>query len=143
VWNNLGTILEVRERAREALEAYRRAEHFAPDEPLILHNIALLLYRMERHADAISAWYRLIEVDPSLAEPHFALGNIHMDRGHFVDAAICFVKAADLDPDRFQAYSNLGAALLEVGQISGAESAFERAVSLHPSAVDYFNLAKT
>ena len=141
--NNLGISLESQGKFQQALNAYDRAASVLPDEPRILYNIAHALHSMDNFVGAEAAWRNLLEVDPSAAEAHFALGNLHADRRRFLEASVSYLAAADLAPDFYQAYSNLGMVLFELGQLTGAESAIKYAVTLNPSGIDYFNLAKT
>jgi len=58
-----------------------------------------------------------LELDPSLAESHVAIGNLHYYRDQDMEAAIAaFRRAIEIDPTLYIAYNKLGFALTEAGR---------------------------
>jgi DNA-binding transcriptional MerR regulator len=80
---NLGRLLHVGGRLREAEAVYRGAED---TEAIILYNLAVLLEDLERETEAMSAYREAIALDPALADAHFNLARLHERAGHPKDA---------------------------------------------------------
>jgi tetratricopeptide (TPR) repeat protein len=80
---NLGRLLHMRGRLREAEKVYRSAD---ASEPLLLFNVAVLLEDLEREPEAVLAYREALALDPGLADAHFNLARLHERAGHPKDA---------------------------------------------------------
>jgi len=80
---NLGRLLHIEGRLREAEQVYRGQK--AP-EPLLLYNLAVLLEDLEREPEALAAYREALALDPELADAHFNLARLHEQAGQAKDA---------------------------------------------------------
>jgi tetratricopeptide (TPR) repeat protein len=83
----------------------------------------------------------VIQLDPSFAPAHHALGMMAITTGRFDVAVRCLTEAVRLDPLVADAHNSLGSALLQAGRPEEAILAFSEAVRLEPSfATAWYNL---
>ena len=62
-WYNLADMLDDRGRTDEAIAALESAIHADPDYADAVFNLALMLQKLERHADAATQWRRYLKLD--------------------------------------------------------------------------------
>ena len=74
---NLGRLLHLDGRLREAEKVYRAAESA---EPLLSFNLAVLLEDLDRESEAVSAYRHALALDPGFADAHFNLARL-LERG--------------------------------------------------------------
>ncbi|MBA2243248.1 MAG: tetratricopeptide repeat protein [Chthoniobacterales bacterium] len=84
---------------------------------------------------AIAYSQKALEIDPSQAVAHSALGLAYLRRGRVDDAVLHLQKAAAITPNS-AAHSNLGVALLQMGRVDDALIQYAKAVESDPSNVD-------
>ncbi len=70
-----------------------------------------------------------VEVDPTNALYHNAVGAVLLNVGRAPDAQVEFQKAVELDPTYGDAYHNLGSSLAEQGQWEEAIAAYKKALA--------------
>ena len=92
--------------------------------------------------DAMDAYRRALELDPSLAAAHTNLGIAHYQRGQLAGARTHFERALALDPDLPEARYNLANLYDEENQLELAIAEYRRVVARSPDFADaHFNLA--
>ncbi len=122
----------------EAIKSFRHALELAPRHALARYNLALVLKRADRQAEAASELERTIAIEPR-PEAHYQLGVIYWHQGD-LDRAVRALRAAiDLDTRYADAYYTLGAVLKAKRDWRGAADALQRAIELQPdlSAAHY------
>lgn len=98
--------------------------------------------RETRAADAMDAYRRALELDPSLAAAHTNLGILHYRRGELAEARGHFERALALDPDQPEARYDLANLYDEENQLELAIAEYRRVVATRPDFADaHFNLA--
>jgi tetratricopeptide (TPR) repeat protein len=98
----------------------------------------------ERADEAIAAYQRAIELDPSLAAAHTNLGNLYYQLEQRAAAARCYEAACALDPDLAEARYNLANIYEEEDDLDLAIAEYRRALHCAPDFSDaHFNLALT
>jgi tetratricopeptide (TPR) repeat protein len=80
---NLGRLLHLKGRLREAEQVYRGIE---TTEALLSFNLAVLLEDLEREAEAAVAYREALAQDPALADAHFNLARLYERAGNQKDA---------------------------------------------------------
>lgn len=92
--------------------------------------------------EAISAYEKVVELDPSHAAAHINLGTLHYNRQDYTLAERHYRRAIDIDPRYALAHFDLGNVLDETGRIGEAITAYETALQLAPTYADaHYNLA--
>ncbi|MGI4896343.1 MAG: tetratricopeptide repeat protein [Janthinobacterium lividum] len=110
-------LLQMR-RPVEAVEAARAAVRCAPHEPYAVSQLAtaLAVRRRTRRA-AVAVAKQAVALGPGMAEPLFALGLVHQQRGNFRPARRAYEAALAIEPDHSEALNNLGAIALNSARL--------------------------
>lgn len=116
-----------------SIESFRRALALSPRHALARYNLALVLNRADRQAEAATELERTIAIEPR-PEAHYQLGVIAWHQGDLDRAARELRAAIDLQPKDANAYTALGALLKTKRDRAGAERALRRAIELQPDA---------
>jgi len=80
---NLGRLLHVAGRLREAEEVYRAGE---AKDALLSFNLAVLLEDLKREPEAAMMYREALALDPALADAHFNVARLHERAGRPKDA---------------------------------------------------------
>jgi tetratricopeptide (TPR) repeat protein len=115
----------------EGIRALQRALDLAPRHTLARYNLALVLKRADRIAEAIDQLNRAQDIEPR-SEAHYTLGVIHWQQGKLDKAADELRAAAAAEPGYVDAHYTLGAVLRAAGDLAGAATALRRAIALKP-----------
>jgi tetratricopeptide (TPR) repeat protein len=114
-----------------ALATFRRVLELAPDHGLARYNLALVLKRLDRPAEAIDELRRTIRIAPR-SEAQYTLGVIHWQQGDLERAERALRAAVAAQPEYADAHYTLGAVLGESGDVTGAVASLRRAIALRP-----------
>ena len=115
-----------------------------PDDADAYSNLGKTYRNKGMFDQAIDAFKKAIEFDPSLAAAHFNLGNAYDDKGMYDQAVAAYKKAIELDLDFAGAYFNLGITHSNKGMYDLAVAAYKMAIELEPDfAVAHYNLGST
>ena len=91
---------------------------------------------------AISAYERVLELDPEHAAAHINLGTLHYNRQEYQLAEDHYRHAIEIDPRYALAYFDLGNVLDETSRVTEAIQAYHAALQLAPTYADaHYNLA--
>jgi len=132
----LGVVRELQGKREQALNLYRRAVKYNPDDYAALRNLSLLYADLERWGDAERAAREASRIQPSSAEARSTLGAILLSEGAPGPAQAQLLEAIRLDPEYANAYFNLGVVYERRRRPEDALRAFERAVALDPSNIE-------
>jgi len=94
---------------------------------------AIDLHRAGRLAEAEQRYRALLMDHPGVADLHYGLGFLALQRGETADAAARLEKARALRPGHGKTLNALGSAYLALGRIAEAESRFAEAYRADPS----------
>jgi tetratricopeptide (TPR) repeat protein len=95
-----------------------------------------------REQEALAAYARAVEADPSFADAHCNLGALHQNRGDREAARSCYERALGADPDHVEARFNLAGLLEEAGRDEAALAHYRAAARTDPTFPDVqLNLA--
>jgi tetratricopeptide (TPR) repeat protein len=93
-------------------------------------------------AEAIDAYNKCVELDPTHAAAYINLGTLYYNRQDYLLAEKYYRKAIEVDPRYALAYFDLGNVLDETGRLEDAVHAYRSAISLAPTYADaHYNLA--
>ena len=125
-----------------AMETFRDLLTRAPRHALARYNLALVLQRADRQAEAIEELGRVIEIEPR-PEAYYTLGVIYWHQGKLERAADALRAAIEVDPRYAAAHYTLGAVLKDRRDWTGAARALRQATALRPDlAGAYVTLAQ-
>ncbi len=114
-----------------AIESFHRVLALAPRHALARYNLALVLKRADRQADAIAELERGLAIEPR-AEAQYTLGVIYWQQGDLDRASAALSAAVNLDAKNADAHATLGAVLKARRDWDGAASSLLRAIALDP-----------
>jgi tetratricopeptide (TPR) repeat protein len=115
----------------QSIASFRRVLELAPRHTLARYNLALVLRRADRLAEAIDELGRALAIEPR-AEAHYTLGVIRWHQGD-VDGAVRALRAAvEAEPRYVDAHYTLGAILKARRDWAGAQKALRTAIALRP-----------
>lgn len=86
------------ERTEDALALYRRAIELAPDQPQYREYLGEYLHKLDRQAEALTAWEAIAAGPRENRENLIRLAEVFHTFGHQQRALDAFARAADLDP---------------------------------------------
>lgn len=102
---NLGGAYVMQGRYNKAVSVLERASGLAPDNAMVWTNLAaaylgsLELSGPQQQHNAIAAYQRALQIDPSAPNVHYNLGLIYSDRQDWNQARICFTQALAVNPN--------------------------------------------
>ena len=114
--HNLGRCLEQRDRADDALAAYRRAVRADPGLSSARNSLALALERRGETDGAIAEYRLTLAYEPDYALAHFNLADLLLSLGRAAEAASHYRRGLALEPGNAQARANLSLALRSARQ---------------------------
>jgi tetratricopeptide (TPR) repeat protein len=109
--------------------AYRLAD---PPSSGVQNNLGNLFKATARFDSAETAYLRAIELDSTMVEAHFNLGDLYMKQGRRDQAVVHLRTAAGITPDNARVAWALGLALEAAGRSGDALEAFSRTLLLDP-----------
>jgi tetratricopeptide (TPR) repeat protein len=129
--NNGGRVLQALGRYDEAVALYEEAIKRAPRNSIPLQNLWFLHMNIRKDAPAAeSAARRLVDLAPSLANPHSYLGYGLAVQEKFAEAEKELRKALEIEPDHPYAHPNLGHVLFAAGKAAEAVPIYRRMLEL-------------
>lgn len=118
-------------RTDEAIEAYLRAIHLAPNQIFPWNNLGILFSKLERNEDAVVAFKKAIENKPGDAVSWDGLGEVYLKLNRTDDAIRAYLKAIEFAPNFATAWCGLGSAFSLVNQTDHAFKAYQKAFTLN------------
>ncbi len=125
---NLGLEHHNAGRLSAAKRIYQQILQTNPDQPVVLHLLAVIAHRVGKSHIAIGLITKALANNPDFAEAHHTLGIVFKESGRLKDAVINFRKAVAINPDFTEALVNLSAALILLGKKDEAVHVLEAAV---------------
>ena len=133
-WFYLGETMTRLGNAREAFQAYSRAETLEPANPDILLKIASFLLLSDKSDKVILAEEKIEKIighDPENIEALFLKAGILAQKGELDQAKILFEKIIGLAPDHINALEKLAAIKTFQKDFNGAEQLLIKAVNIN------------
>lgn len=118
----------------EAIATFKRAIGLAPLSSTATgaYDYMARAYLMKEDVQsAIAAYRESLRANPTDANAHVQLGNIHVTQGDLEQARASYQEAVRLDPSSANRYS-LGQTYLELGEYANAEAQFKAVKELEP-----------
>ncbi len=129
----VGETLLTTGRAKEAVQAFRRALAADPDDFQALLGLGRASDDAHDDAPAEAAFRKAIVLQPSSFAAHNQLGAYFAARGRWTEAAGMFGRATALAPDSYRAFSNLGGVSTMRCDFKTALEAYRKALALRPA----------
>jgi tetratricopeptide (TPR) repeat protein len=140
-YTNLGNLYAKQKQWKFAVLGYKKAIALNPNLAVAYRNLAQVLNLQGKQDIAIEYWYQGFSLKPEAVKPkdHLALGNLFLNRGRLLDAAICYRRAIWFDPNYAEAHHNLGEVLAVQGQWDEAIAHYQQALQINPKAFETYN----
>jgi tetratricopeptide (TPR) repeat protein len=128
----VGEFLNAEEHCRIALAI---ASHVGKTDTGTMFDLAVALTRQRRFDEAERTYRAMIELEPVVADWHFALAGLVASRGRHDDARPILEEVLRLDPKRVEAYFRLGVILSDLGDPVAAVDTWQRGLVVDPRNV--------
>jgi tetratricopeptide (TPR) repeat protein len=117
----------------ELAEATAKALLKSFPNAFVLYNLyGNTLAGQNKFKEAVTAFRKALEIDPSVGELHFNLGILLTNLNRTDEAIISYKKAVNLKPNLTDAHYNLGAALQSQNKFSQSATSYQKAIALEP-----------
>ena len=110
-----------------------------PDSPRVHGGLGLAYQQMNRIPDAIKAFQRAIELNPSLVHAHFSLAYAFEQTGRLDDAIAAYERAASLDSGFRDVQYNLAGLYVRRGRLEDALAAYHLHMKARPGDIEARN----
>jgi tetratricopeptide (TPR) repeat protein len=117
-------------RLDAALNEFREALRISPDNPNVLFEIGNLCLKMDRTADAVAAYTKLLDGGNEKAEVDSNLGVALAKSGHFDRALPLLTRSLELDPENPTAHLNIALVYLERDDLLKAKHHYQEVIRL-------------
>jgi predicted O-linked N-acetylglucosamine transferase (SPINDLY family) len=131
-WIALGNVQQARGDLEDAEAAYLTAMRHAPTDPLPAFNLATVLVRQGRYAEARSRVTDSLDRGPENPSALGLLADCEWNLGDAERALVTLDRARRLAPDDANLHATRGAVLLDLGRLEKARDAFDTALALDP-----------
>lgn len=133
VHNARALALQASGRQREAIEDFRRALTFSPNDPGILNAIGMSELSLLLFPDAIRSFEAAIAIEPSNPLTHYRLGMAYGMSGEHEAARPAYERAVLLKPDYTEALASLASLTARKGEAQIARDYAQKALTLDPA----------
>lgn len=133
-----GEVALSQNRLKEAVDYFRQAIKFQPDNKRALHKLSYVYLANGKLVEAAASFSQLIKLKPVDIGAIFNLGLIFYDLGKLDDAIASFLEVVRLKPDYPEAYYNLGNFLMVQDKLDEAIVNFREAIKLKPNYAEAF-----
>lgn len=120
----------------EAERHYRDALAIMPGRPSIQFNLSVVLFQLQRFAEARQLCELLIAAEPRNVAAQTHLGNCLARQNATDQALLAYAQALRLQPDHVEALVNRGNLLFKMGRFSEAFDDHDRALQLDPAMAE-------
>ena len=129
------------EQAKTAVKAAENLDSRLPEVQLAIANLNL---QTGAFPTALSAFQRVIGIDPENSDAYLGLGNTYDSLGRTADAEQAFQHAIEIRPGCWSCYNKLGIFLNKHSRYSEAAEAWQKVTELAPDNVwGYMNVGDT
>jgi tetratricopeptide (TPR) repeat protein len=97
-----------------------------------LNEYAKFSFQLQKYSEAVIALKKMLQIDPSLTDPLFALGNAYYFLNDFESARSAYYQLAQQIPHDARAWNNLGETCYQLQQFEAAVQFLGKAVALNP-----------
>jgi len=115
---------------KECETAVQKALELNPDSAEAHTSRGVVHWLMEEHVDAAREFARSIELDPTLFDTRYHMGQWCLTSGMLEDAITHFSSAWELKPEDYQSPLIMGSAYLGLGRMEESNQAFQDGITL-------------
>ena len=113
-----------------------------PEDPMPWYNLAISLGREGRYTEAITAYNRSLEIEPSFADCYFQKAECYSLMGDKENAVATLAEYVTNEPSDGEAWVDLGVAQSDLGRFKEAYTSFDSATKTEHDLLDiHYNWA--
>jgi protein O-GlcNAc transferase len=131
--HHLGLIAFKNKSLAEAVDYIQQSVAIDPRYSSAWLNLAVILGDLRRTNEGIEACRRCLALEPSNAEAHAVLGNLHRQNASDADAIPAYTASLKIKPHQPALLTKLGEVLLKVGEIDAASARCRMALKQEPA----------
>jgi tetratricopeptide (TPR) repeat protein len=132
IFNAHGLGLQASGRHHEAIEDFRRALEYSPNDPTIHNALGMSYLALERAPRAIESFEAAIAAAPDIAVSHHRLGLALAMHGKHAESKAAHERAVEINPNFAEAIANLATHAARTKKLKEAEAHADRALALNP-----------
>jgi predicted TPR repeat methyltransferase len=133
IHGELGLILLVLQRPREAVSALSRAVELSPTAVVACNNLAVALLKAGRLDEAEAACRRALALDPSRMATYNTMAECLRYQGRMLEARRCLESTLERAPGTVSSLIALADLLIDSGEFQAAAAKYREAISRTPS----------
>lgn len=126
------------EKLQRSLQAYEAATRLSPHNAQLYNEWGLVYYLMGDYVRAQAKYDESLVLDKQFGQTYILIGDLHLARKEWTDAARAYEQAVAMDPGFVQGWSAIGYAYSQLGEWEGAITANLKVLDLSPK--DYGTL---
>jgi len=131
-WSELGTLHLDEEKFDLALHDFEHAHELEPRDGIHVAYLGKALSKLNRRAEAMARYREALDLEPELAEAHFALADELAAENHFAEAETEYEAVIRIKPNLALAHLSAGVMLARDGRFDAATRQFEETLLLEP-----------
>jgi protein O-mannosyl-transferase len=139
--NSLGSVLARMGRTQDALERFRQAAAFRPNDALSWYNVGTMLIILNRPQEALEPCRHAVDIDHYNPKSRLGLGMAMAASGDIDGGIVELKKATELDPGLASAYVALGRAYAVKGDWAAAAAEFQKSLAMQHDYASLVELA--
>lgn len=141
---NIGFAYKKLGKHEEAIEFYKKAISFQPNEANGHFGLGIIYFELEQYTEAIEYFKETVRLRSDDFEAYFRLGYTYGKLNLYQEAIEAYNQAITLKPDHAFAHNNTGAMLATMGRYDEALKAYKEAIRHDPDdAIAHSNLGFT
>jgi tetratricopeptide (TPR) repeat protein len=121
LYETIAAIHVVEGQADNAIEVLQKRVDVSPNNAEAHRKLGEALLQQNLSDEALAEFLVALLIDPKSGQTYAGIGQLHLQRGRYADAAAASRRAVDLDPGNRVARYSLGAALLRLGQTAAGQ----------------------
>jgi tetratricopeptide (TPR) repeat protein len=133
VYNDLGNVLLLNGRVREAMKLHEQALWLDSDYADAHNSLGSELFALGNVQEGSQHFERSLQLRPDSASTHYDWGNALARSDQLQDAISQYQEALRLKPNYPDAHNNLGLALMTVGRTQEAIQHYQQALQINPN----------
>jgi predicted O-linked N-acetylglucosamine transferase (SPINDLY family) len=126
-------------RLADAESLYRQILASFPDEPDVIHMLALAAHQGGRTPEAMDLFAKAIRLRPDAAPYYCNIGIVLATANRWEESIAALRQAIALQPDLAEAHHNLGNALRNIGQVEQSIKSHRQAIALRPDYIEAYD----
>jgi tetratricopeptide (TPR) repeat protein len=126
---------------KDEIAALEKVVEIGTKDNFILNRLLTLFIKNGHNDKAMTLLKSIKNPDIFFYSTLLTLGNLSVEKGDFVSAIECYMKATQIKPDSHEAWGILAEISLSIGQVNDSSVFIEKAISIKENDISYLLIA--